>query len=267
MQKAKCKFLSFAFCISLLASCAQKTLTLPAGRGAALPNATEVHAQVSKACSGVRTLTAELGLSGTAGTHKLRGRAVVGFEKPDAMRLEGVAPIGPPAFILAAKGGQATLVLPRDERVLRGAKPEEILGALTGVALAPADLQSILTGCVVASPKAATGWEAGDWVIVELEGGATLYLRRDRGALQLRAARRDGWQIEYGSWNSTFPASVRLISTGDPRVDITAQISQLETNVDVDATAFRVDVPPNAAPITLDELRDAGPLRPSTSGQ
>lgn len=186
---------------------------------------------------------------------------MVGFEKPDAMRLEGVAPLGPPAFILAAKGGEATLVLPRDERVLTGAKPEAILGALTGVSLAPADLQAILTGCVVATPKAVAGFEAGDWIVIELEGGATLYLRRNGGTMQLRAARRDGWQIEYGAWNGTFPASVRLISTGEPRVDMTAQVSQLEANVDVDAAAFRVDVPPGAAPITLEELRDAGPLR------
>ena len=31
------------------------------------------------------------------------------------MRLEGVAPFGPPAFILVARGGEATLLLPRDE--------------------------------------------------------------------------------------------------------------------------------------------------------
>jgi hypothetical protein len=31
------------------------------------------------------------------------------------MRLEGVAPFGPPAFILVARGQNATLLLPRDE--------------------------------------------------------------------------------------------------------------------------------------------------------
>jgi hypothetical protein len=31
-------------------------------------------------------------------------------------------------------------------------------------------------------------------------------------------------------------------------------------NVDVPGEAFRVNVPPSAAPITLDELRQAGPL-------
>jgi outer membrane lipoprotein-sorting protein len=163
MQKARCKVrdglcvLPLACCLSLFSSCASKTLTLPTAGGTPIPDAARIHADISKTCSGVRTLTAELGMSGRAGEQSLRGRALVGFERPDAMRLEGVAPIGPPAFILVSRGGAATLLLPRDERVLRGAEPEQILGALTGVALAPADLQAILTGCVVASPQIASG--------------------------------------------------------------------------------------------------------------
>ena len=264
-SRAGC-ILHFALCVAVLtASCAQKTLTLPTGRGTALPDAADLHTGISKACAGVRTLTAELSMSGTAGGQRLRGRALVGFEAPDAMRLEGVAPIGPPAFILVAKGGEATLLLPRDERVLRDEKPGAILGALTGVMLAPADLEAILTGCVVPSPKVASGSELGGWVILELEGGATLYLRRDRGTLQLRAARRDNWQIEYPQWQGSFPGAVRLVSTGEPAVDITAQLAQLETNIDIDAAAFTVDVPNDTAPITLEELRQAGPLRGSSA--
>jgi outer membrane lipoprotein-sorting protein len=99
-------------------------------------------------------------------------------------------------------------------------------------------------------------------VVLALEGGAVLYLRRgDGGALQLRAARRDGWQIEYGAWEGGYPRSVRLLSTAAPQVDMTAQLSQLEANVDLDRAAFEVNVPPDALPITLDELRSAGPLR------
>ena len=260
--------LHFVLCTALLASsCARHTLTLPTGGGTPLANASAVHVDIAKACTGVRTLTAELALSGRAGGEGVRGRAVVGFERPDAMRLEGVAPIGPPAFILVAAHGTATLLLPRDERVLRDAKPEEILGALTGVALAPADLQAILSGCVVPDATVVSGSELGDWVVLELEGGATIYLRRDRGALQVRAARRDGWQIEYTAWQGAFPARVRLISTGEPRVDMTAEISQLETNVDLDAAAFAVEVPADTAPITLNELRAAGPLRAASTSR
>jgi outer membrane lipoprotein-sorting protein len=256
-----------AFCISLVASaCAPKTLTLPAPGGTPVPNAAELHADITKACAGVRTMTAELGLSGRAGSRRISGRAVVGFEAPDAMRLEGLAPIGQPAFILVSRGGNATLLLPRDERVLTGANAGDILGALTGVTLAPADLQAILTGCVAPGSKVTSGSEQGEWVILELERGASLYLRRNRGStLELRAARRDQWQIEYAEWESGLPRSVRIMSAAAPAVDMTARLSQLETNVDLEDAAFTVDVPRDAAPITLQELRDAGPLRAEPS--
>jgi hypothetical protein len=247
-------------------ACAPKLLTLPSPGGAPLPNAAELHTDIAKACTGVRTLTAELGLNGRAAEQRISGRAVVGFESPDAMRLEGLAPIGQPAFILVSRAGRATLLLPRDGRVLTGANAGEILGALTGVALGPADLQAILTGCVVPSPKVVSGSEQDGWVMLALDGGATLYLRRVRGtAVELRAARRDNWQIEYAEWQNGLPRAVRIISSSVPEVDMRAQLSQLETNVDLEDAAFTVDVPGDAQPITLDELRDAGPLRGSSS--
>ncbi|HKE86276.1 MAG TPA: hypothetical protein VKB50_21100 [Vicinamibacterales bacterium] len=209
----------------------------------------------------MRTLTAELALAGHAGTERLRGRVHAGFERPDAMRLEGVAPFGPPAFILAARDRTATLFLPRDSRVLRGQRPDDILGALVGVALGPADVLAIVTGCVVPAPMAASGrlHERG-WASIALVGGAQLYLRRTT-AWQIRAARRDGWRLEY-EWKGQFPSSVRLTSDKQSvNVDLTATMSQIQTNIDLDAAAFTVDVPAGARSLTLDELREAGPLR------
>src|SRR5258705_8933790 len=132
------------------------------------------------------------------------------------MRLEAVAPFGAPAFTLVARGENATLLLPRDEpRVLRGPKPEDILGALTGVALGPADLQAILTGCVVPAPQPVDARRhANGWASIDLAGGSTLYLQPTaQNMWTLRAARRDGWQIEYPSWSGNFPQIVRLQST------------------------------------------------------
>jgi hypothetical protein len=243
--------------------CASRLLSLPTDPGAPLPDFTEIHRQASAACSGVRTLTAELGLSGRAGGRALRGRAIVGFERPASIRLEGVAPFGPPAFVLAGSGAGATLLLPRDNRVLRNARAEDILGALTGVALSPADLLAVLTGCVTAMPMASVGrLHQNGWASIDLSGGATLFLERVATGWQPRAARRPGWQIEYGDWQGAFPANVRLRST-DPKVDVDlgAAVSQLEANVPVDPAAFTVTVPDDMLSMSLAELRDAGPLR------
>jgi hypothetical protein len=251
--------LGFGF---VLSGCAVKTFSPPSDPGAPLPDLAQIHSQVSQACSGVRTLEGVLRLSGRAGEQRLRGTVRAGFERPASMRLEGVAPFGAPAFILAASGGSATLWLPRDRRVIRGARPEEILGALTGVSLAPEDLLAILTGCVVPSPRPLAGrLHAGGVAAIELEGGATLFLRRPGAVWLPQAARRDGWLIDYPALSGRFPASVRLRSTGDVPVDLTATLSQIETNIGFLAETFTVDVPQDTTPLTIDELREAGPLQ------
>ena len=100
------------------------------------------------------------------------------------------------------------------------------------------------------------------WASVDLAGDATVFLERVALGWQPRAARRPGWQIEYPSWQGAFPATVRLRSL-DPQVnvDLTAAVSQLEANTTVDPAAFTVTVSDDTLSMTLDELRDAGPLR------
>jgi hypothetical protein len=244
-------------------ACGARSITLPTDPGTPFADFAQVHARLTEACRGVKTLTAELALAGRAGEQRLRGRVVAGFERPASMRLEGVAPFGPPAFILAARGDTATLLLPRDERVVRGERAQDILGALTGVALAPADLQAILTGCVVADPKPTAGRLHPDgWASIDLEGGERVFLRQQGTAWQLRAARREGWQIDYPVWQGRFPQSVRLLSDRPgAAVDLTATLSQIEANVPLAAEAFAVNVPANTATLSLAELRAAGPLR------
>jgi hypothetical protein len=258
-----------AFVVASLtaAACGPTRLTLPTDAGSPLPDLQAVHDRVSQACRSARTLTAELALSGHAGQTKLRGRVVAGFDKPASMRLEGVAPFGPPGFILVARGGEATLLLPRDERVVRGASPEDVLGALTGVALAPADLHAVLTGCVVPDPAPRGGRvHANGWASIDLDGSATLYLTRVNGAWQPRAAKRQGWDVQYSMWQGDYPRGVVLRSMTGVDVELSATVSQLEVNVPVDAGAFTVTVPPGTRPLTLTELREAGPLRDSTPG-
>jgi len=256
----------FSSCASL-----PRPIALPSDPGTPLADFAAVHAQLSSACTAVRTLTMEIGLSGRAGSEPLRGRVIAGFERPSSMHLEGVAPFGGPVFVLAARGGSATLLLTREDRIIRNAPPEAILGALTGVALDPADLLAVFTGCVVPGPRAIAGHlHAGGLASIDVESGdqgtqrrtATLYLRRNGSQWELRAAKRDRWQIEYTPGAGSFPQSVRLISTNpDVVVGITAALSQIETNQDLDPKAFTVEEPKNVMPLTVDELRRAGPLR------
>ena len=114
-------------------------MVLPSGPGTPRTDALPLFESATAACRAVRTLTAELTLSGRTGQQKIRGHVLAGLA-PGALRLEGVAPFGAPAFILAAENGRGTLLLARDRRVLQSAPPAEILQALVGVSLSPDDL-------------------------------------------------------------------------------------------------------------------------------
>jgi hypothetical protein len=243
-------------------ACAPKRIDLPNDPGTPLPDFAQIHQQVTAACGGVRSMTAELGLSGRAGDQRLRGTVHAGLVRPSSMRLEAVA-AGQVFFILAASNDNAVLYRPREQQVLRNERPEAILSALTGIDLAPADLLAILTGCVVPDggvPKAGRVHRGG-LAAIDLVG-ATIYLQRVGGAWQLRAARRGPWRIDYPTWQGPFPSAVRMLSSQpDAPVDLTAAIGQLETAAALGAEAFTVNVPPGTDPMTLDELRRAGPFR------
>ncbi len=256
--------LRVVFCLTslvLTAACSARRVPLPTDPGSPLPDFNEIHAAATKACRGARTLTTELGLRGRAGARRLSGRLIAGFERPASMRLEMVAPFGPAGFILVTRGEQAVLLLPRDERVVRGESAEAILGALTGVTLGPADLQALLTGCILPESKPVAGrLHANGWASIDLEGGATMYLRR-MGAWQISAGRRNGWTVEYPMWQGAFPQVVRLQSAAQTvNVDMTATLAQIEVNTDLNPATFNVDIPAGTAPLSLDELREAGPL-------
>jgi hypothetical protein len=245
-----------------VAACGTRRVELPSGPGAPVPDAAAIYERATSACRGIRTLTAELGIAGRSGATKLRGRALAGFERPASMRLEGAAPFGPPAFILATSPARTVLLLPRDDRVLTGARPAEVVEALTGIRLAPDALLAVLTGCVSATPDAVAGRVyAGGWTAIDLGGDATAFLKPDRtGALAIAAARVEGLTIEFDERVNGLPRRIRIWAESPVRTDLAVSVSQLETNVPLDADVFEVNVPGDARPISLEELRDAGPL-------
>jgi hypothetical protein len=70
-----------------------------------------------------------------------------------------------------------------------------------------------------------------------------------------------GWQIDYADHDGGIARTVRVrraVPAGP--IDLVAAIGQLEMNVVLDARAFVVDVPADADPLTLDDLRRSSPL-------
>jgi hypothetical protein len=243
-----------------LSACAAKRIDLPSGTGTPSPDAAAAYELAVKECRGVRTLQATLGLSGRAGTTTLRGNVDAGFEAPEMVRLEGRHPLGRPVFILVAANEDSTLYMPRDNRVLRNVPPAWIVEALVGLPLTPGELRSMVSGCGFGVAEAAQGREySGGYVAVET-AGATTYLRQQEGRWRVVAASRPPLTIQYAGFVSGRATIVRVVASGSPKADLTVRLSDVNINVTLDKAVFAVDVPAGAEPLTLDELRRAGPL-------
>jgi len=176
-----------------------------------------------------------------------------------------------------ADGSRGTLLLPRDRRSLQGAAPEDILNALIGVPLGPDDLRAVLSGCIKANAVPTGGREFGpDWMSVDLDSGGAVYLHRVQGqpsAWRAVAGRYAGLEIDYpqfaGEQPSTIgirsaPAAAPAAENAAPAVAdvaLTIALSQVELNGDLPRDQLvAVKIPPEMQPITLAELRAAGPL-------
>lgn len=254
--------LSSAVCLVVVAGCAAKAPSLPTGSGAPFPDYLAAYLQATSSCRAVKTMTASMAMSGKAGSTKLRGRIDAGFEAPQRARLEGRAPFGKPVFILVADAGRGTLVLPRDARLLRDAPPDQIVEALAGVRLGPEALRTAIAGCglSVASPSGGRSFPNG-WISIALDE-ATVYLRRNSGNWEMAAATSGPLTVTYADYSAGRPMTLRLRaeSQGRTNADLTLRLSDVDINTTLNPKTFEVEIPEHPVPLTLEELRRAGPL-------
>jgi hypothetical protein len=256
-DKSKLAVAVLLFTITL-AACGPRRVALPTGPGTPVADYASVLAGARAQCDAVKTLQAELAMSGRAAGQRIRGRVHAGLV-PGALRLEGVAPFGSPVFILVADGPRGSLLLLRDRRVLEDAPPEEILNALVGIKLGPDDLRAVMSGCVKAAPEPAAARAYGsEWIAVDLASGGTIYLRRQENAWRIVAGRYGGLEIEYANFAAGRPAQIVLRGTD---LDLTLGLNQVEINGELPRDRLvAVAIPAGLAPLTLDELRRGGPL-------
>jgi len=254
--------IALAGCASIAAAagCGGKRVSLPSGPGTPFPEAGAAYEQAVKECRSVRTIRATLGLSGRAGSTGLRGNVDAGFEAPEKIRLEGRHPIGRPVFILVSPGPQTTLYMPRENRVMQNASATDIVEALVGLRLAPHDLRTLVSGCGFDVGQPAGGRQYGGGLAAVTVGGSTSYLRQQQGQWRVVAAARPPLTVTYSVFASGRPSTLRLRSDGAPAADVTVRLSDVNINVTLEPEVFAVEVPAGAEPLTLEELRRAGPL-------
>jgi hypothetical protein len=223
-----------------------------------------VYAAAAEKCGDMRSISAEAALSGKIGARRARGRLILGSAADGRLRLEGVAPFGAPVFVLAADGASTTLLLPREDRVLAGVPVADVLDALAGLRLEALDVHAMLTGCGVDEGQVTGGRRYGGALLAVEFGRNTAWIREQPTPPRILAAEVDRVTVEYPEAETAPPSRIRLRAkperAGAPGVDVVLRMSQVETNVTLPDEAFTVRVPPNARPITLAELREAGLL-------
>lgn len=261
-----------ALAAAAAAGCAPKVGVVLPPASAGTPNAA-VNGEADaarRACRGVTSFTAEVGVAGRLGREKVRGRLLVGFDSGGRARLEALAPFGQPVFVLVADGGRGTLLLPRERRVVRDVAADELFAAVAGIRADGDDLRWLLTGCLVGDGDPADGRRLeGGWSAVTLAGGrATAFLRQVQGAPRVVSGRvtprgsLDALHAGYDAYTADgLPRTIRLEnpSSASP---LTLQLTLRDVGVNepIGAAAFAVDVPADAAPMSLAELQASSPL-------
>ena len=241
-------------------------MKLPAGPGTPSSDARDALADATAACRAVSTITAEIAASGSVAGQRFRARLSAGLASPASARLEAAAPFGAPMFILVATGDDATLLLPHDGRVLEHGRPDEVIEAIAGVPLDPSALRAALIGCASAPDIAGAKQVSDDWRMIA-DGPNEIYLHRERQPAQWRLVATvfhpgqgaDDWRAEYRDFESGLPRLVRFVANKSGRFDLRLTLSQVDVNTQLTPEVFRVQIPRDADPITLDELRRARP--------
>jgi hypothetical protein len=112
-----------------------------AGCAAVTPPPREVQDRAATA----ETYAANLRVSVSGGALRGRTAVLVGFERPDRLRIEIPGGVGP-RLVLTARGGRLTAVFPPERAFHQGDATPERAEAILGVGLSPEEIMELLVG-------------------------------------------------------------------------------------------------------------------------
>ena len=115
-------------------------LTTGCATGARVPSA-----EIVERARGVATYSATVRVDLRGPEIRGRARALLGFRRPDALRIELPGPTGP-RLLVVANAGSLVAVFPAERAVFTAPATALEMEALFGVALTPAELADLLVG-------------------------------------------------------------------------------------------------------------------------
>ena len=243
-----------------LAACAPRTFVLPAVVPTPAPESAEIWKTASSPCRAVTGARAALGLTGRVRDQRIPGLA--GATLYAALSATGDIGLearvsGQLVFRLGGTSSNATLLLPSENRVVRG-RADEIVDALVGLRLGPERLLAILGGCITRNEDVRQGERYGKVLRVETPD-AVVYLEPTDGPWVVRAGTADGLGVEYrrpaGDVRDIIFRSRPGATAG---VSIVLHVKELDLAPALAPSLFAVVVPDDARPMSLQELRETG---------
>lgn len=241
-------------------ACTAPAVTLPTA-GEPEPQAAALHAAATDACRGAQSFSAEFRVNGTVGAERLRRVTLQGAMTRDGrITLRAVAPVGPPIFVMAGTAARAVLVLPRDHRYVDAAAAD-IIEALIGLRLTPADWIDLMSGCGAAGAPG-PGIRAGRDVVVPVGDDGRARLHREGATWRLVAAERPDARVDYAQFSGRWPSLARFTSRAGAAVPLAlaVTIGQIFVNAALPPRAFDLPSTSGMDAMSLSALRAAGPL-------
>jgi hypothetical protein len=259
--RSACSAASAAAILSYTSACAAALFVPPVGPGEPAPEAATAWADATRACRGVTSYKASLRVSGRIRGERLPTTIEIATgATPTGMRLEGRA-ANRNIFRLAGTTDEATLYLDDGHRSARG-RPEDLTDALMGVKLGPGRWLALLTGCVAAPPDFVSGARYGADLAVTTPSDR-VFLALVNGVWRGVHGTFDGLVVTYRRFSSTLPDEWRLSSEAgrDPSIALSVSVDDLTIGDPIASSAFTLALPDDVTPMTIDELRQSGPLR------
>ena len=241
------------------AACAgARPVELPTGPGTPAPEGRSAWAEATSGCATAKTYHADLQVSGTAAGQRVPRVTIGAVVTASHIGLTATAG-GSTIFTLAGTTDRAQLLLHDNEgpRVIE-ARADEILDAVIGLRIGPAELLQLATACLTPDAAFADAVGYGSRILVSLDRTRAL-LARD-GRWRVVAGEAYGIRVSYRTYGGGWPLDWRATTPPD-RVPITElKVSTTDPDVqsvELPADRFVITIPATATPMTLDELRSA----------
>ena len=258
-------FLGLGLCVWVCvtaSSCTRALFVPPAGPGAPAPEAAAAWAEATAGCRTAQAYVAALRVSGRFGSERLWPVSIEAAVTADRSIYLGANAGGQSVFVLAGTANRATLWLRRDERVVAAA-PADIMDAIVGVSIPPDQLLAVLTGCVARSFDMTRAARHGRLLSVDTSD-ARLHLEQRDGQWRVKFAETDAFVVEFGAHDGALPKEIWMWSVRGrvPAASLRFVVTDPEVNGQIDPAVFQLPRGAAAAsPLTLEELRAAGPWK------